>query len=235
VYSDGKNEQVSEASSAHPFVEAEIVEEEKGFLGFVSLGMAHIGVAASEWMGPGGFHVAEGFDHFVFIFALMLDWGSALALLRTITGFTLGHTLSVTLAEFGIVRVPTHWVECLIAATIAGTAALALRGQLRPQARGPGSTLSRRYWIPTLIGAIHGLGFASAIRGLQLSPGGIAKAVLGFNCGVELAQLVVIAIAYPLLRQIRKRSWGERYAFPLLTSMLLLVAAFWSVQRGVGA
>jgi len=161
-----------------------------GFRGMVVLGIRHI---------------AEGTDHLLFLLALLLPapllvagrrWGrfggvrySLVRLLKIVTAFTLGHSLTLLAGALGWLRLPEQPVEILIAVSILVSAGQALRPLF------PG----REAYVAAGFGLIHGLAFASTLAGLHLDAGPMALSILGFNLGIELMQLFVIGLTVPWL------------------------------------
>ena len=180
--------------------------EPTGRLGFFRLGIEHI---------------LTGYDHLLFLAALLLGGGDPLTLLKIVTAFTLAHSLTLALATLGLVHAPARVVEPLIAASIVW---VALENVFR---RGAGS---RRWIVSFAFGLVHGLGFAEALRPLALPPWPLARALLGFNLGVETGQAFVIALTAPIALWARGASWGERAA-RALSIAVALVGAVWLVER----
>lgn len=151
------------------------------------------GVGEFVWLGIE--HILIGWDHLLFILALVLPGGSAGSLIRTITAFTVAHSITLGLAATGLVSVPSGLVEALIALSIAWVAAENLFSK-RP--------LDRRWQISFLFGLIHGFGFSNVLREIGLPKDSLLLALLNFNIGVELGQLLVIALLLPLLALMRR-------------------------------
>jgi hypothetical protein len=130
-------------------------------------------------------HILTGFDHLLFVLGLVLLVSGRRLLLYTITSFTLGHSVTLSLAALGFVRFPSAPIEVVIAATIAILAAELARGV---QA---GPTPMRRFpWVMAFaFGLLHGLGFAGALAEIGLPDGEIPLALLSFNLGIEAGQL----------------------------------------------
>ncbi|WP_236668762.1 HupE/UreJ family protein [Hymenobacter rubidus] len=169
--------------------------------------------AAGSWwagfrgmMGLGVRHIAEGTDHLLFLLVLLLPapllltkgqrWGrfggvrySLLRLLKVVTAFTVGHSLTLLAGALGWLRLPSQPVEILIAVSILVSAAHALRPLF------PG----REARVAAGFGLVHGLAFASTLAELHLPAAPMALSILGFNIGVELMQLFVIALTVPWL------------------------------------
>jgi hydrogenase/urease accessory protein HupE len=140
-------------------------------------------------------HILLGFDHLLFVLALLLIVDGTRRLIATITAFTLAHSITLALASLGVLHVPGPPVEALIALSIVFVAAEIVHGR---QGR-PG--LTQRYpWIVSFIfGLLHGLGFASALAEVGLPQNSIPLALLFFNVGVEIGQLIFIAAVLLLL------------------------------------
>ena len=171
------------------------------------------GGAAGGWwaglkgmVGLGARHIAEGTDHLLFLLVLLLPapllltkarrWGrfggvraSMGRLLRIVTAFTVGHSLTLLLGALGWVHVPPQPVEVLIAVSILVSAGHAWRPLF------PG----REPLVAAGFGLVHGLAFAGSLVGLHLPAGPLAGSILGFNLGIELMQLLVIALTVPWL------------------------------------
>lgn len=147
-------------------------------------------------------HLAGGADHLVFLLVIMLPavasgMGKRAAILNVIavlTGFTAAHALSLTAAATDLLRPPSVIIEILIALSIVVTAI----DNVRPFIPAP------RAAVAAFFGIIHGFGFASALGVLHLSGSGLAVALIGFNLGIETAQIVLVVIAFPILFLIGK-------------------------------
>jgi hydrogenase/urease accessory protein HupE len=178
-------------------------------------------------------HILFGYDHLLFVLALLLLVRSWSMLLKTISAFTVAHSLALALAVLHVVEVPPAPVEASIALSI-----LLVAVELTRPADAP-LTLTRRYpWaVAFAFGLLHGLGFAGALAAIGLPPDQIPLALLAFNCGVEVGQLMfVTAMVAPLvvLRHI-SATWPRlrlvpAYAIGTLASAWTLerVLAFWA-------
>ena len=150
-------------------------------------------------------HIAGGMDHLLFLFVLLLPaplraagnrWGgfrgmkpSFVQLLKIVTAFTIGHSLTLIIGGFGWLRLPQRPVEILIAVSILVSAIHAMRPWF------PG----REPWVAGGFGLVHGLAFSSSIAGFGFSPWHMAMTILGFNLGIELMQLAVVVAIVPTL------------------------------------
>ena len=189
-------------------------------------------------------HILSGYDHLLLVVAFVILLPSPRALLLTLTGFTLGHSVTLTLAALGLVRVPMLPVEALIAFTIVLLAAQILRHQraLRgspAEATGP-APAARPWWLAGVFGLLHGLGFAGALAQIGLPGDAAVPALAAFNVGVELGQLLIVAgwllivgwLFARTLKWINQPSPTWQRALPSLAAWTIgALAAFWTVQR----
>lgn len=170
-------------------------------------------------------HIAGGVDHLLFLVALLAMVRGFWPTVAIVTAFTAAHSVTLSLATLGLVDVPSRIVEPLIAASIVW---VGLENVLAPNG------LGRRWLVAAVFGLVHGLGFASALGELALSPDAIVRALIGFNVGVELGQLAFVAVVLPPL------AWASRpERLPGLPRILSLVVAClgaaWFVERIVVA
>lgn len=181
-------------------------------------------------------HILSGIDHLLFVLALLLLVGTGWRLVRTVTAFTLAHSITLALATVGAVRLPGPPVEALIALSIALVAAEILRvARQGPEANAaaPGSLTERAPWLVAFaFGLLHGLGFAGALSEMGLPQGRIPLALLFFNLGVEAGQLLFIAGALGLAHLLRQTArplprWSAHVAPYAMGS----IAMFWVFQR----
>ena len=133
-------------------------------------------------------HIVGGYDHLLFVFALILIVRSTRALVWTVTAFTLAHSITLALATLGVVHVPGPPVEAAIAFSI-----LVLASEIVRLRRGESSVTARWPWVIAFcFGLLHGFGFAGALSEIGLPSGDIPLALFAFNVGVELGQLAFI-------------------------------------------
>ena len=197
-----------------------------GFGDFILMGMHHIGATPDEWWSPGrGLHLPEGIDHILFLLALLLIDVQFVPVLKTVTGFTIGHSITLSLATLGLVRLPVRLIESAIALTIAYVAAEDLANELAHRKARP------RWQIAMAFGLIHGFGFARALSDLHLGRARLLSALVGFNLGVELGQEIVVLIVAPLLWLLYRLPHARRIAAPIFAAGILVAALVWFVQR----
>jgi len=144
----------------------------------------------ADYAALGAGHIATGFDHLLFVFGLVLLCSGARALAVTVTAFTLGHSVTLSLAVLGVVRFPSAAIEVAIAATL-----LVLAVELARTPPAPDSMLRRRPWAVAFgFGLLHGFGFAGALAEIGLPGEDIPLALFSFNAGIEAGQLVFVAL-----------------------------------------
>jgi hydrogenase/urease accessory protein HupE len=175
-------------------------------------------------------HILLGYDHLLFVLALVLIVRNLRVLVWTITSFTLAHSITLALATLGVVHVPGPPVEATIALSI-----LLLACEIVRIRRGRPSLTQRWPWVVAFtFGLLHGFGFAGALSEIGLPRGDIPLALLSFNVGVEVGQLAFIAVVLGLItvaQRIAIPSFMNRYAYPAATFAIGTLAAFWFVER----
>jgi hypothetical protein len=172
-------------------------------------------------------HILFGFDHLLFVAALMLivrDWR---VLAGTVTAFTVAHSITLALATFGLVALPSGPVEAMIALSIVLVCVEAVR--LR---RGETSLATDWPWLVAFaFGLLHGFGFAGALADLGLPPADIPLALLFFNVGVEIGQLLFIAAILAVVMSLRRIFAVPRQAPVVAAYAIGIVASFWCFGR----
>lgn len=182
-------------------------------------------------------HIAIGFDHILFLVALLLPavftregrrWvpvsdmrTAAWSVVKLVTAFTLAHSITLSLASLDVVRLPSRWVESLIAASVLATAL----DNIWP-------FLPRKRWLVAFaFGLIHGFGFASVLADLNLPNSSLALSLLGFNVGVEIGQLILVAIVVPLAYVSRSSAAYPRFALQTGSVVIAAVSLGWLLER----
>ena len=175
------------------------------------------------WLGVE--HILTGYDHLLFLVAILLRGGSFVTLAKIVTAFTLAHSLTLAAAVLGLVALPDRLVEAVIAASIAWVALENVRVR---------QAASQRWMVSFLFGLVHGFGFASALRPLALPPWNLVLALLGFNLGVEAAQGVGLVVLLPCLAWMSRFAWQPRLV-RALSLVLAIVGVVWCAQRLCGS
>lgn len=182
------------------------------FVSYIPTGFAHI--------------VPMGLDHILFVLGLFFLSTLMRPLLWQVSAFTAAHTITLALASLGYVAVPGSIVEPLIAASIAYVAIenIFMKGQLTP-------------WRPFLIfgfGLLHGLGFASVLEEFGLPQHGFVAALIGFNIGVELGQLFVIAVAFLAVGLwFGNKPWYRRVIAVPASAAIAMMGIWWVIERTI--
>jgi len=174
-------------------------------------------------------HILGGLDHLLFVLGLVLLVAGGRALLATVTSFTLGHSLTLSLAALGFVRFPTRIAELAIAASIL---VLATELAREPGAR-PGALRRFPWAMALLFGLLHGFGFAGALAEVGLPSGEIPLALLAFNGGIEVGQLLFVAALLAARFALRPAlAWAPRVLARVPAYAIGSLAAYWCFQRG---
>jgi hypothetical protein len=200
-----------------------------------------------EFVTEGIWHIWLGFDHILFLLSLLLPAvlihagsgrggaggalgaagqdtslrSAALDVLKIVTAFTLAHSITLSLAVLDVVSLPSRLVESGIALTVI----LASLNNLWPVFR------ARRWVAAFAFGLIHGFGFAAALKDLGLAPQSLALSLFGFNLGVELGQLAIVAVFLPLAFLARHTSFYRIGVFRFGSAAVALIALVWFVER----
>lgn len=193
--------------------------------------------AFKDYLREGIWHIWIGYDHILFLLALLLPavlkyerghWTGVPRLLpalrsvlTVVTAFTLAHSVTLTLAALEWVRLPGVWVESAIAASVL----LAALNNLRPVVQ------DARWMAAFGFGLIHGFGFASVLGELGLPEGARLTALVAFNLGVEIGQLAIVGLAVPTFYGLRNTTFYRSGVRPVGSAIVAVLAALWIAQR----
>jgi len=185
----------------------------------------------------GVWHIWIGFDHILFLLALLLPavvyregrhWRAVpafqpawWAVVKIVTAFTVAHSITLSLATLGLMSLPSRWVESTIAASVV----IAALNNLLPLFR------ERRWMMAFLFGLIHGFGFASVLSDLGLPQGALVRALVGFNGGVEVGQLAIVASFLPIAFALRHTKIYRQVILQGGSIGIAIVAAIWLMER----
>ncbi len=186
-----------------------------------------VDLAISYW-GMGTIHILEGFDHLLFLVALMLIINGLWPLVKTVTGFTVAHSITLALATLGVVNIPSAPTEAVIALSIMLLAVEALR-----KAQGHLTLAERHPWtIAFVFGLVHGLGFAGALSEIGVPPNEVPLALLAFNIGVETGQVMFVVAVSGMLALVRRVHLGSALLVARCVPYAIGgLAAFWTIER----
>ena len=190
-----------------------------------------------NYIGEGVYHIWIGLDHLLFISMLILPavlrvknhtWEEVTSfrpalwnLLKVITAFTVAHSITLSLATLNLVSLPSRLVESAIALSIIVLALNIFYPIVKHD----------QWWLAFSFGLLHGFGFASVLMELEMPPSALLQALLGFNLGVELGQLILVLLLFPLAYVLRA---SKLYQVPILygtAAFTLILASVWLVER----
>jgi hydrogenase/urease accessory protein HupE len=198
----------------------------------VPLGKAGVQAASTqsrfvEFLLLGIRHIVTGYDHLLFLLGLLVVCRTPRSALLLITCFTIAHSLTLALSTFGLVDLPSRFVEATIAASIlyVGIENLIQRDGALPW----------RWVLAFAFGLIHGLGFATVLHDLGVSKSGVAALVplVAFNSGVEVGQLAIAAMVLPILWRLEQRRAFVRVGIPACSVLVAVAGAYWLLERTV--
>lgn len=190
-----------------------------------------------DYLKHGVWHIWIGFDHILFLLALLLPavvvradcaWQPAAQaravfweVLRVVTAFTVAHSITLSLAALGVVSLPSRWVESAIAASVV----LAALNNVVPVVH------ERRWLIAFAFGLIHGFGFAGVLADLGLPQDALLLALVAFNLGVEIGQLAIVVAFLPLAWLLRRTRLYRTVLLAGGSSGVMALGALWLVER----
>ncbi len=190
-----------------------------------------------QFLTEGVWHIWQGYDHILFLLCLLFPavltktgsttyqpdplQSTLLQVAKIVTAFTLAHSITLAMAVLGYVSLPSRWVETTIALSVF----LAAINNVYP-------ILNQRLWLVALVfGLIHGFGFASVLAELDLTSSSLTVSLLGFNVGVEVGQLFIVAVFIPL-SYIFRQHWIYHKVVVLGGShIIMVIAVMWFIQR----
>lgn len=166
-------------------------------------------------------HILTGYDHLLFLVALLATARGVWSVVRIVTAFTLAHSVTLSVAALGFVTIPDRIIEPLIAATIVW---VALENLFATEP-------DRRRWIWSFgFGLVHGFGFASALGELGLKGAALVRGLVGFNVGVEIGQLLFVAVFLPALMWL-SRGRGARLTPRTASLAVAAIGTYWLAER----
>jgi len=194
-----------------------------------------------EFIIHGVWHIWLGFDHVIFLITLLLpsvmwlgsqrEWvpletfrPAFFNVVKLVTVFTVSHTITLSLAALGIVTLPVDFVETIIALSIAVVALMNMFPIFH----------HRVLWVVFVFGLFHGFGFANVLEPLGVDPSAKVVGLAAFNIGVELGQIAIVVVMFPILWLLRNWSLYPPLAFKLGSVCLILLAGVWFVERSTG-
>ncbi|NVK49367.1 MAG: HupE/UreJ family protein [Cyclobacteriaceae bacterium] len=175
-------------------------------------------------------HILFGFDHLLFVLALIVITQGFKKLVKTITAFTLAHSITLCFSALGIAYLPGPPVEAVIALSIVFLALEIMKSQ-----QGHATLTSRKPWLVAFsFGLLHGFGFAGALQDIGLPQNEIPLALATFNIGVELGQILFVVVVIAVSKPIQLFSSNVEWSSKIIPYAVGSIAAFWLIERVVG-
>ena len=168
----------------------------------------------------GTMHIFTGYDHLAFLVGLLIVTTSLGSLVKIITSFTVAHSITLALATFDIVVLPSRLTESMIALSIAYVALENLLGMRAIE----------RYRITFIFGLAHGFSFSNVLREMELSRAHLALSLFSFNLGVEIGQLTFVLVLFPIVIYIASSAWRRQFQTGV-SVIVICLAVYWFVQR----
>lgn len=170
-------------------------------------------------------HILTGYDHLLFLFALLVVTRNFWSAIGIVTFFTIAHSITLGLAGLNLVTLPSMIVEPLIAATIIY---VGVENIIRKEPKG-------RKWLTFSFGLIHGFGFAAVLQemGIANNKTGIFVPLLSFNLGVETGQIIVTSLALPLIWWLHKKPFIDAKLVPVCSVIVSFAGGYWLIERTI--
>ena len=165
-------------------------------------------------------HILTGYDHLLFLLALLVAGRGMRQLVAIVTSFTVAHSLTLAVATFGLIEPPPRLIEAAIALSIAY---VGIENLLVEDVRG-------RWRLTFVFGLVHGFGFANVLREMELPRAALASSLFTFNAGVELGQVAVLLVVWPVLRAVQKSAYAVTIT-RAVSAVVIACGVVWFVQR----
>lgn len=167
-------------------------------------------------------HIAFGFDHLLFLFALLLVVSRFGEIARIVTFFTIAHSITLSLAALEVITVPSFIVEPIIAISIIY---VGLENIFKTEQ-------TKRWLVAYIFGLVHGLGFASVLQETGIGSGTAnILPLLSFNLGVEIGQIAIILLVLPVLWKLQKKAFYKTKFVPVCSVLIAIAGLYWLVER----
>ncbi|MBL1274620.1 MAG: HupE/UreJ family protein [Ectothiorhodospiraceae bacterium] len=217
-------------------METRVISSSERTLSFSNTPLSVIG-QFSQFVKEGVWHIGIGYDHILFLICLLLPvvWirknrkldpvtrfkPVLIDVVKLVTAFTLAHSITLALASLNIVTIPAYIIESLIAFSII----VAATNNLYPFIK------KRLWWMAFAFGLIHGFGFANVLSDLGLNNEMFVINLIGFNVGVELGQLVIVAVVLPIIYWARNFKLYKGIVYPASSTAMVFIGGFWLIER----
>ncbi|MGD6832417.1 HupE/UreJ family protein [Sutcliffiella halmapala] len=183
-------------------------------------GAATSGTSWWEFFLFGMEHILTGYDHLLFLFALLLARQSFKDHIKVVTAFTIAHSITITLGYLEIIKLPGLLVESVIALSIVY---VAIENIFRKEVK-------KRYILTFMFGLVHGLGFAGLLSEMTIPKSHLAISLLSFNLGIEVIQVALVALVLPFLAKVQKL---KQYPSTLKygSAIIIFIGGYWVIER----
>jgi len=168
----------------------------------------------------GALHILTGYDHLLFLFALLLRKQTLKQYIAIVTAFTIAHSITISLSVLDIISLPSLFVEVMIALSIIY---VALENIFRKEVK-------YRWGLTFAFGLIHGLGFASILKEMNLESSQLLKALFNFNVGIEVVQILLVLAVLPLLKYMQKLN-NARQLVTYGSVLIAVMGGYWMIER----
>jgi hydrogenase/urease accessory protein HupE len=168
----------------------------------------------------GALHILTGYDHLLFLFALLLRKQTLKQYIAIVTAFTIAHSITISLSVLDIISLPSLFVEVMIALSIIY---VALENIFRKEVK-------YRWGLTFAFGLIHGLGFASILKEMNLESSQLLKALFNFNVGIEVVQILLVLAVLPLLKYMQKLK-NARQLVTYGSVLIAVMGGYWLIER----
>ena len=167
-------------------------------------------------------HIAFGFDHFLFLLALLLVVSKFSEIAKIVTFFTIAHSITLSLVALSIISVPSFLVEPIIAVSIIY---VGLENIFKTEQK-------KRWLIAYIFGLVHGLGFASVLQEIGIGEGiSSVMPLLSFNLGVEIGQFAIILLVLPVLWKLNRETFYAKKFVPICSVLIAFAGLYWLIER----
>jgi hydrogenase/urease accessory protein HupE len=169
-------------------------------------------------------HIFTGYDHILFVISLLFGAKTIRHILGLVSGFTIAHSITLTLATLDIVQLPSRFVESAIALSIIYVALMNIFNQ----------DSKHQPWLAFGFGLIHGFGFAGILSEMRLDPTHMAGSLVSFNIGIEIGQLIIVSFVFPIILWIKKLTFKPiKWVIPGTSVAILAFGLVWFIQRAL--
>ena len=178
--------------------------------------------SATQFLLLGLEHIFTGYDHILFVISLLFGAKTFKNILSLVTAFTIAHSITLILATLDIVQLPGRFIESAIALSIIYVALINIFN----------SDSKHQPWLAFGFGLIHGFGFAGILSEMRLDGSQLATSLLSFNIGIEIGQLIIVSLVFPIILWLRKFTFKPvKWVIPGTSVAILAFGLIWFIER----